>query len=147
MDVGDKVAIVTGAGRGIGRAVALELGHAGARVIVNYRKSAEPALALADEIDGVAVQADVSTPEGCQKLIDAAQDLGSLDILVNNAGITRDMLMLRMSDEEWQQVLDVNLGAVFRMCRSAAVVMLSQRRGSIINITSVSGIRGNPGQA
>ena len=111
----DKVAIVTGAGRGIGRAVALELGHAGARVIVNYRQSAESALALADEIGGVAVQADVSTPEGCQKLIDAAQDLGSLDILVNNAGITRDMLMLRMSDEEWQQVLDVNLGAVFRM--------------------------------
>ncbi len=147
MELNGKVAIVTGAGRGIGAAIARTLGAAGARVIVNYNRSAEAAGALAAEINGVAVAADVGTAEGCAALIAAAESLGSLDILVNNAGITRDMLLLRMSDEEWNDVINTNLNATFRMCRSAAAVMLRQRRGAIVNVTSVSGIRGNPGQA
>ena len=142
-----KVAIVTGAGRGIGRAIARELAAHGARVVVNYRNSAESAQALADEIGGVAVQADVSDPAGADVLLAAAEQLGSVDILVNNAGITRDGLMLRMSDEDWSDVLDVNLNATFRLCRAAATVMLRQRSGAIINLTSISGIRGNAGQA
>ncbi|MCB9779115.1 MAG: 3-oxoacyl-ACP reductase FabG [Alphaproteobacteria bacterium] len=142
-----KVAVVTGGGRGIGRAIALELGRAGARVVVNYRSSAAEAQAVADEVGGLAVQADVGTAEGCQALIDAATALGSLDVLVNNAGINADMLMLRMSDEEWRSVMDVNLDGTFRLCRAAATVMLRQRSGSIVNVTSVSGLRGNPGQA
>ena len=147
MELNGKVAIVTGAGRGIGAAIARTLGAAGARVIVNYNRSAEAAGALAAEINGLAVAADVGTAEGCAALIAAAESLGSLDILVNNAGITRDMLLLRMSDEEWNDVINTNLNATFRMCRSAAAVMLRQRRGAIVNVTSVSGIRGNPGQA
>lgn len=147
MELKGKVAIVTGAGRGIGAAIARALGEAGATVIVNYNKSAAAAEALAAEINGVAVAADVSTAEGCATLIAAAEERGSLDILVNNAGITRDMLMLRMTDDEWSDVIDTNLHATFRMCRSASAVMLRQRRGAIVNVTSVSGLRGNPGQA
>lgn len=147
MNLSGKVAIVTGAGRGIGAAIARELGEAGARVIVNYRQSAEAASELAQSISGLAVRADVATAEGCKTLIETAEQLGSLDILVNNAGITRDMLMLRMTDEEWSEVLETNLNATFRMCRAAAAVMLRQRRGAIVNVTSVSGLRGNPGQA
>lgn len=147
MELSGKVAIVTGAGRGIGAAIASDLGLAGARVIVNYNRSAEAASALAERIGGLAVAADVATAAGCEALIKAAEDLGSLDILVNNAGITRDMLLLRMTDEEWGDVLETNLNATFRMCRAAAAVMLRQRRGAIINVTSVSGVRGNPGQA
>lgn len=147
MELGGRVAIVTGASRGIGAAIARNLGTAGAKVIVNYRQSAEAAQALAAEIGGVAVQADVGTAAGCEALTDAAEALGSLDILVNNAGITRDMLVLRMTDEEWGEVIETNLNATFRMCRAASQVMLRQRRGAIVNVTSLSGIRGNPGQA
>jgi len=142
-----RIAIVTGASRGIGRAIARELAGAGARVVVNYRQSGEEAKALAEELGGVAVQADVSTAEGCDRLIAAAADLGSLDVLVHNAGIVRDGLMLRMPDADWRTVLDTNLTSAFRLCRAAAMIMLRQRRGSIVNITSVSGIRGNAGQA
>jgi 3-oxoacyl-[acyl-carrier protein] reductase len=142
-----KIALVTGASRGIGRAIALELGRAGAKVLVNYNASAAAAEALAAEIGGVAVQADVSTTAGCEALIAAAEGLGALDILVNNAGITRDMLVPRMSDEEWSAVLDTNLTATFRLCRAASGLMMRQRRGSIINLTSVSGLHGNAGQA
>ncbi len=147
MDLESKIAIVTGASRGIGRAIALELGRAGARVIVNYHQNAELAFAVAKEIGGEAVQADISTPEGCQRLVDAAVEKGGLDILVNNAGITRDALMVRMGDEDWHSVLETNLHGVFRLCRAAGQVMLRQRSGSIVNVTSVSGIRGNAGQA
>jgi 3-oxoacyl-[acyl-carrier protein] reductase len=147
MDLTGKVAIVTGGGRGIGRAIALTLGRAGARVIVNYNRSGEAAEAVAAEIDGEAIQADVATAEGCETLIAAAVAHERLDILVNNAGITRDTLLLRMSDEQWSDVLDTNLNATFRLCRSASEIMLRQRSGSIINITSVSGIQGNAGQA
>jgi 3-oxoacyl-[acyl-carrier protein] reductase len=116
-------------------------------VVVNYNKSAAEALQLAEEIGGVAVQADVSTEAGCQALVAAAEALGSVDIVVNNAGQTRDTLLLRMSDEEWSTTLDTNLTATFRMCRAAAQIMLRQRRGVIVNLTSVSGMRGNAGQA
>jgi len=147
MDLSNKIAIVTGGSRGIGRAIALELGAAGAKVIVNYNRNAEAADAVAAEIGGVAVQADVSSTEGCEALIAAASELGSLDILVNNAGITRDGLLVRMSNEDWNDVLDTNLNSVFQLCRSATELMMRQRSGSIINVTSVSGIRGNAGQA
>lgn len=147
IDLSERVAIVTGGGRGIGRAIALALGRAGAQVIVNYNTSADAAQAVAAEIGGEAVQADVSTAEGCAALVAAAEARGSIDILVNNAGITRDGLMLRMPEEDWSDVLRTNLDATFRLSQAAAEVMLRQRRGSIINITSISGIRGNPGQA
>ena len=147
MDLSNKVAIVTGGSRGIGRCIALELGAAGAKVVVNYFRNEESAQAVAAEIGGVAVQADVSTTEGCQRLIDAAVELGSLDILVNNAGMNRDTLMVRMSDEDWECVMETNLNSVFRLCRAATEIMMQQRSGSIINVTSISGIRGNAGQA
>ena len=147
MDLTNRVAIVTGGGRGIGRAIALELGEAGARVIVNYRRSAEAAEEVAAAVGGLAIQADVATKEGCEALIEAAVDLGSLDILVNNAGITRDGLMVRMSDDDWSDVLETNLNSTFRLCRAATEIMMRQRSGSIINVTSVSGMRGNAGQA
>ena len=147
MNLNRKVAIVTGASRGIGRAIALELGQSGASVVVNYNRNAEAAHAIASEIGGIAVQADVGTPEGCAKLIEAATEQGSLDILVNNAGITRDGLMVRMTDADWDNVIRTNLTSTFRLCRSATEIMMRQRSGSIINVTSVSGIRGNAGQA
>jgi 3-oxoacyl-[acyl-carrier protein] reductase len=147
MDLVGRVAIVTGAGRGIGRAVAEELARGGAVVVVNYHQSAAPAEELAAAIGGVAVRADVSTEHGCTALVEAAAELGGLDVLVNNAGIIRDGLMLRMSDDDWAAVIETNLTAVFRMCRAAATVMLPRRRGSIVNVTSISGVRGNPGQA
>jgi len=142
-----KIAVVTGASRGIGRAVAIELARAGARVVVNHRRSPEAAQALAAEIGGVAVQADVSTTEGCEALVAAAQELGGLHVLVNNAGITADTLVLRMSDDQWDDVLSVNAGGTFRMCRAAMGVMSRQREGAIVNIASVTALRGNPGQA
>ena len=147
MDLSNKVAIVTGGSRGIGRSIALELGAAGAKVVVNYHRNADGAEAVAAQIGGVAVQADVSTKEGCQRLIDAATELGSLDVLVNNAGVNRDTLMVRMSDDDWESVMETNLNSVFRLCRAATEIMMQQRSGSIINVTSISGIRGNAGQA
>ncbi|MGB0638247.1 MAG: 3-oxoacyl-ACP reductase FabG [Myxococcota bacterium] len=147
MDLSSKVAIVTGGSRGIGKAIALELGTAGAKVIVNYNRNAEGAQKVADSIDGIAIQADVSTEAGCTRLIEAAQSLGSLDILVNNAGINADGLLVRMTDSDWSTVLTTNLDSTFRLCRSATEIMMQQRSGSIINITSVSGLRGNAGQA
>jgi 3-oxoacyl-[acyl-carrier protein] reductase len=147
MNLTGKVAIITGGARGIGEAITRELAAAGARVVINYARSAAAAEALAAELGGLAVEADISTPAGAKALVDAARALGSIDVLVNNAGITKDGLMLRMSDEDWRGVMDLNLDGVFRMCRDVSAVMLSQRRGSIINITSLSGVRGNAGQA
>ncbi len=147
MDLTGKVAIVTGGSRGIGKAIALELGAAGAKVIVNYNRNEEAAQDVANSIDGLAVQADVSTESGCSSLIEAAQALGSLDILVNNAGINADGLLVRMTDNDWSKVLSTNLDSTFRLCRAATEIMMQQRSGSIINITSVSGLRGNAGQA
>jgi 3-oxoacyl-[acyl-carrier protein] reductase len=151
MELNGKVAIVTGSSRGIGAAIALELGRAGATVIVNYRSSTEQAEAVAAEISagpgtGVAVQADISTQDGCQTLVSAAEAHGPVDILVNNAGITSDSLLAVMTDEQWDSVMSTNAGGCFRMSRAVVRAMIPRRTGCIINITSVSGIRGNPGQ-
>ncbi len=138
-----KLALVTGASRGIGCAIAVELARAGAEVVVGYRSGAGEAEALAAEIDGRALQADVSDPEQAARLVEEA---GDLDILVNNAGLTRDGLIVRMPDEDWRTVLDTNLGGVFHTCRAATRGMMRRRAGSIVNLTSVVGIHGNPGQ-
>ena len=147
-----KVAVVTGASRGIGRAIALELARRGARVVVNYNRSADAAAAVvaAIEADGgqaTAVQADVSDFSQARALIQAAvKAYGRLDVLVNNAGVTRDQLILMMKEEDWDTVVRVNLKSMFNTCKAAARVMLRQRYGRIVNISSVSGIAGQGGQ-
>jgi 3-oxoacyl-[acyl-carrier protein] reductase len=140
-----KVAIVTGASRGIGAAIARELATRGARVIAGYRTGVAEAELLCKEIGAVAVESDVATLAGVQALVAAAGQ--RIDVLVNNAGTNRDGLLLRMGDEDWDSVLRTNLDGTFRMCRAVSEIMLRQRSGSIVNVTSVSGIRGNPGQA
>lgn len=147
MELKGKIAIVTGGSRGIGRAIALELGRAGARVIVNYlhaKESAEEVVSILS--DAKAVQADVSSTDGCQKLLEAAEAWGGVDILVNNAGITDDGLTMRMTDEQFDNVMRVNAGGAFRMSRAVLPHMARKRSGSIINLASVSAFRANPGQ-
>jgi 3-oxoacyl-[acyl-carrier protein] reductase len=138
-----KVALVTGASRGIGRAIALELGRAGAEVVVGYRTGRDEAEAVAAEIGGRAVESDVADPASAKALVEAA---GNLDILVNNAGLTRDGVLARMSDEDWRTVLDTNLSSVFYTCRAAARPMMKRRAGAIVNISSIVGVHGNWGQ-
>jgi 3-oxoacyl-[acyl-carrier protein] reductase len=138
-----KVALVTGGSRGIGRAIALELGRAGAEVVVGYRTGREEAEAVASEIGGRAVEADVSDAESAKALVEGA---GNLDILVNNAGLTRDGLLARMSDDDWRTVLDTNLSSVFYTCRAASRPMMKRRGGTIVNISSIVGVHGNFGQ-
>lgn len=147
-ELAGRIALVSGASRGLGRAIALELGRAGATVLVNYRSSAEAAAEVVAAIgnDSEAIQADVSTQEGVDRLFQAVDERGKLDILVNNAGITRDGLMPRMPDEDWVEVLQTNATGYFRMSRAASLRMMRKRSGSIINITSVSGLKGNAGQ-
>ena len=135
---------MTGGSRGIGRAIALELGRAGATVVVGYRSGAEEAEAVAQETGGRALQADVADPEQARRLVEEA---GALDILVNNAGLTRDGLIARMPDDDWQIVLSTNLSGAFYTCRAAARGMMRRRAGSIVNVTSIVALRGNPGQA
>ena len=138
-----KTALVTGGSRGIGRAIALELGRAGASVVVGYRGGRDEAEAVAAEIGGRALQADVADPEAAKALVEEA---GDLDILVNNAGITRDGLLARMPDEDWRDVIETNLSAMFYTCRAVARPMMKKRGGSIVNISSIVGVHGNPGQ-
>jgi 3-oxoacyl-[acyl-carrier protein] reductase len=138
-----KNALVTGASRGIGRAIALELASAGASVIVGYRSGADEADAVAKEAGGRAVAADVSDADAAAQLV---EDAGELDILVNNAGLTRDGLIARMPDADWRDVIDTNLSSVFYTCRAVARSMMKRRSGAIVNIASVVGLRGNPGQ-
>ena len=138
-----KLALVTGGSRGIGRAIALELGRAGAEVVVGYRTGREEAEAVASEIGGRAVEADVSDAESAKALVEAA---GDLDVLVNNAGLTRDGLLVRMSDDDWRTVIDTNLSSVFYTCRAAARPMMRKRAGSIVNVSSIVGVHGNWGQ-
>jgi 3-oxoacyl-[acyl-carrier protein] reductase len=138
-----KTALVTGASKGIGRAIALELGRAGATVVVGYRGGHDEAEAVAAEIGGRALQADVSDAASAAALVEAA---GELDILVNNAGLTRDGLLMRMSDEDWDTVIQTNLSSVFYTCRAAARPMMKRRAGAIVNVSSIVGIHGNPGQ-
>jgi 3-oxoacyl-[acyl-carrier protein] reductase len=138
-----KTALVTGASRGIGRAIAQELAAGGAAVVIGYRSGKEEAETLAAEIGARAVQADVSSAEGAARLVEEA---GDLDILVNNAGLTRDGLLARMSDDDWRTVIDTNLSSVFYTCRAVTRPMMKKRGGSIVNISSIVGVHGNWGQ-
>jgi 3-oxoacyl-[acyl-carrier protein] reductase len=149
----DQVAIVTGASRGIGRAIALQLAFEGAKVVVNYASSSTAADQVVAEItaaggEAVAIRADVSQENQVDTLIKTTlEKFQRVDILVNNAGITRDTLLLRMKLEEWQAVIDINLNGVFLCTKAVSKIMLKQRSGRIINIASVAGQMGNPGQA
>jgi 3-oxoacyl-[acyl-carrier protein] reductase len=150
MDLSGKVAMVTGSARGIGREIALRLAEAGATVVVSDVADAEP---VAEEIrktgrQSLAVTADVTSASDVASLVEkVVAKFGRIDILVNNAGIARDQLLLRMSDEDWEAVLNVNLKSVFLCSRAVLRHMLRQRWGRIISISSIVGIVGNPGQA
>ncbi len=152
-DLSGKVALVTGASRGIGRAIALELASDGASVVANYAGSQHAAEELVSAIEAsggsaIACRADVSESGSCADLVATTiERYGRIDILVNNAGITRDGLLVRMSDEDWNAVIATNLTGVFSVTRAAAKHMMKARTGSIVNVTSVVGIMGNAGQA
>ena len=138
-----KTALVTGASKGIGKAIATELAAAGATVVVGYRSGKDEAEALATELGGSAIQADVSSAEDAKRLVEEA---GDLDILVNCAGITRDGVLARMLDEDWRDVIETNLSSVFYTCRAVARGMMRRRSGSIVNLSSIVGVHGNWGQ-
>jgi len=138
-----KSALVTGASRGIGRAIAAELAQAGASVVIGYRSGKDEAEELAAEIGGRAVQADVSDPGEAARLVEEA---GDLDVLVNNAGLTRDGLLARMSDDDWRVVIETNLSSVFYTCRAVTRSMMKKRAGAIVNVSSIVGVHGNWGQ-
>jgi 3-oxoacyl-[acyl-carrier protein] reductase len=138
-----RLALVTGASKGIGRAIAEELARAGAEVVVGYRSGGAEAEALAAELGGRAIQADVSSAEDAKRLVDEA---GDVDVLVNNAGLTRDGLLARMSDDDWRTVIETNLSSVFYTCRAVTRPMMKKRRGAIVNISSIVGVHGNWGQ-
>jgi 3-oxoacyl-[acyl-carrier protein] reductase len=147
-----RVALVTGGSRGIGAAVSRELGDAGAEVVVNYVSSAGAADAVCREIRDAgaaarAVAGDISTPEGAAALVDEVEsDVGPIAILVCNAGITRDNLIMKLSDDDWRAVMDTNLGGAFFTCRAVARPMLKRRAGAIVTMSSVVGVHGNAGQ-
>jgi len=151
MDLSNKIAIVTGSGRGIGKAIALKLAEVGATVVVNDID--ESAKSVAEEIramdrQSLAILADVSLAPDVTRLVEATiATHGKIDILVNNAGITRDQLVVRLSEEDWDKVLDVNLKSVFLCTRAVLKYMIKQRWGRVISITSIVGTMGNPGQA
>ncbi len=150
MDLSGKVAIVTGSARGIGREIALRLAEAGAKIVISDVADAEP---VAEEIkkmgrQSLAVMTDVTSASDVAGLVEKAiEKFGRIDILVNNAGIARDQLLMRMSDEDWEAVLNVNLKSVFLCTRAVLRHMVKQRWGRIISISSIVGIVGNPGQA
>ena len=149
----DMVAIVTGASRGIGRAIALSLAESGANVVVNYASASAAAEQVVSQIvdkggNAIALQADISAADQVEALVNAVMEKWNrIDILINNAGITRDTLLLRMKPEDWKAVIDLNLSGVFFCTKAVSKVMLKQRSGRIINIASVAGQIGNPGQA
>ena len=153
MDLTNKIALVTGGAQGIGRTISLELAKAGASVVVNYNRSADQAKLLVEEIQGfggkaLAVQADISNFEDAERLIQmTVQTFGTLHILVNNAGITDDALLLRMSEHQFDRVINTNLKGVWNMTKHAAKVLLKSGYGRIINISSISGVLGNAGQS
>ncbi|PRR92434.1 MULTISPECIES: 3-oxoacyl-[acyl-carrier-protein] reductase [unclassified Bacillus (in: firmicutes)] len=149
----NKTAVVTGASRGIGRSIAIDLAKNGANVVVNYSGNEAKANEVVDEIKALgqqafAVKADVSNAEEVQALMKQAIDtFGSIDILVNNAGITKDNLLMRMKENEWDDVININLKGVFNCTKAVTRQMMKQRSGRIINLASVVGVCGNPGQA
>jgi 3-oxoacyl-[acyl-carrier protein] reductase len=138
-----KTALVTGASKGIGLAIAKELAAGGATVVVGYRSGKDDAEALASELGGRAVQADVSNADDAARLVEEA---GDVDILVNNAGLTRDGLLARMSDDDWRTVIETNLSSVFYTCRAVTRPMMKKRAGAIVNVSSIVGVHGNWGQ-
>ena len=148
----DKVAIVTGGTRGIGRAIALKLADHGANIVINYRnsdKEAEESKAILEGkgVKVLTVKCDISNFEDSKNLMDKCKEVfGKIDILVNNAGITKDTLIMRMKEEDFDNVIDVNLKGTFNCAKHASAIMLKQRFGKIINMTSVVGIAGNAGQ-
>jgi 3-oxoacyl-[acyl-carrier protein] reductase len=147
-----KVALVTGGSRGIGAAISEELGAGGATVAVNYASNADAAARVCRAVEAAggaahAVQGDVSTPEGAAALVEAVErDIGPIDILVNNAGITRDDLIMRLSEQDWRDVIDTNLGGAFFTSKAVSRPMLKRRTGAIVNISSIVGVHGNAGQ-
>jgi 3-oxoacyl-[acyl-carrier protein] reductase len=153
LSLNDRVAIVTGASRGIGRAIALSLGQEGTKVAVNYSSSRSAADEVVERIhsqcsEAIALQANVANPDDVEQLVQQTLNKwGRVDILVNNAGITRDSLLMRMKLEDWQSVIDLNLTGVFLCSKAITRPMLKQKSGRIINIASVAGQMGNPGQA
>lgn len=152
MHLEGKVALVTGASRGIGRAVAIRLAQAGADVVVNYAGSEGAAQETVDAIEAlgrkaIKIQANVADAEQVGAMVQEAHDaFGHIDILVNNAGITKDGLLMRMKDEDWDAVLDINLKGTYLVTKAVSKIMMKQRSGSIINMTSVVGVMGNAGQ-
>ena len=153
MDLTGKVALVTGASRGIGQAVAVELAKAGADVIVNYIGNEAVAQETVEKVEALGrkalkITADVGNADAVQAMVDEAHAaFGHIDVLVNNAGITRDGLLIRMKDSDWDDVLNINLKGVYLVSKAVAKLMVKQRSGRIINMTSVSGVTGNVGQA
>ncbi|MCK5256639.1 MAG: 3-oxoacyl-[acyl-carrier-protein] reductase, partial [Deltaproteobacteria bacterium] len=148
-----KVALVTGASRGLGKAIALQLAKEGAQVVVNYAKSAEKAREVVDAIqsaggNALTMQTDVSNLEEVEKMVDAIYEkFGRIDILVNNAGVNRDELLISMEKEDWNKVISTNLGGLFHCTKSVAKYMMLQKHGRIINISSIAGERGGRGQS
>lgn len=153
MNLEGKVALVTGASRGIGREIAMELAREGCNVVVNYAGSEAKAHAVVDEIkalgrDAVAYQCNVSESEAVQAMVkETVGRFGRIDILVNNAGVTRDNLLMRMKEQEWDDVININLKGVFLCTKAVTRQMMKQRSGRIINISSIVGVSGNAGQA
>ena len=147
-----KIALVTGGSRGIGREIALALARDGINIAISFGSNSESAMKVIEEIksfgvDAIAVKADVSIAEDVTSLVKSVEEsLGTIDILVNNAGITKDNLLIRMTEEDWDNVMDVNLKGVFLCTKAVSRSMMKKRYGKIINITSVVGITGNAGQ-
>ncbi|GAB6138438.1 3-oxoacyl-[acyl-carrier-protein] reductase [Halanaerobaculum tunisiense] len=155
MQVKDKIALITGSSRGIGKQIALKLASEGAKIVVNYpvESEADSAAQVVAEIEeqgseAKAIKADVTEMEEVKEMVkEIKQEFGQLDILVNNAGITKDTLLMRMKEQDWDDVLEVNLKGAFNTTKAVTRLMMKQRSGSIINISSVVGLRGNAGQA